>query len=853
MASSINSFQPSLSSYQQSLNTTQTTINRQSLANIVDQDNDSNDSDNEDFLYFAHNNTQQQQQVVSGGGSSLGGVMNQNNIASSSASMLSNMMRSKSPQQQQNSSSTHSSEPNTRPLSPNNNDQEQEYYYQIPNNYGNIDFDNQALLQRITNRHITTLADEYEGKQYESHSTNTLLKQVSQIRKWKWSFCLTSTSVIILILLFITTLLYNLLFLQPYIYIEEIQIYQLPFIDRTVGFNIVLSGFNPSLIPTQISSILLNIKLFDSIKHLKYDIETPISYTFENQTMISGLICKQDLCGFDSFSFQTQIYIGNNPNFIQLLDLLARNIYIGIDVQVYVSIKNCSLKIDSPFLYTSSLMGISLDSLTFHESISDTLIMAISVKSLQVKNCYFYNISANCLKIGDIFDFEISNSIFSNIVSNLGAINYNDASSSSLKPFSGSQYHAILNTTFENCKGGALNFLTNNKVSIRNCNFYYNNAPEGSAILFKQDQTKSFLDVKNSKFIGNGSPTTYGGVAFIVGGASFTASIFENNVAERGGVVYVGEGAKFAIVAFLDSCEFINNSALLGNIGYTESPNPKSIFKNSNRSDTLFENEDVSSPCFKFDFQVFDAISGEKMDEKKMISPYLGQTLVIVIDPLDVYGKKIKGPNGLLSISTDNSKYLLRTGKASESGIRMEFTIFSHEKLESFEKFTLSLKFQRANSKIQVIVTDCPSLYIFDAAGCVNIWYWIPIASVLSSFIAGISLIAVIFICFARYKSQLLKRRKQADKEMEQVLLDKRIIFENDESPRTPKTFIISTDDIKIIKKIGEGGQGTVYQAKWNNKEVAIKSIKKDGIDDDDEFEKEATLLMSLSHPNIGK
>ena len=524
-----------------------------------------------------------------------------------------------------------------------------------------------------------------------------------------------------------------------------------------------------------------------------------------------------------------------------------------ISFSVYVRIKNCSLKIDSPFLYTSSLMGISLDSLTFHESISDTLIMAISVKSLQVKNCYFYNISANCLKIGDIFDFEISNSIFSNIVSNLGAINYNDASSSSLKPFSGSQYHAILNTTFENCKGGALNFLTNNKVSIRNCNFYYNNAPEGSAILFKQDQTKSFLDVKNSKFIGNGSPTTYGGVAFIVGGASFTASIFENNVAERGGVVYVGEGAKFAIVAFLDSCEFINNSALLGNIGYTESPNPKSIFKNSNRSDTLFENEDVSSPCFKFDFQVFDAISGEKMDEKKMISPYLGQTLVIVIDPLDVYGKKIKGPNGLLSISTDNSKYLLRTGKASESGIRMEFTIFSHEKLESFEKFTLSLKFQRANSKIQVIVTDCPSLYIFDAAGCVNIWYWIPIASVLSSFIAGISLIAVIFICFARYKSQLLKRRKQADKEMEQVLLDKRIIFENDESPRTPKTFIISTDDIKIIKKIGEGGQGTVYQAKWNNKEVAIKSIKKDGIDDDDEFEKEATLLMSLSHPNIGK
>ncbi|KAG2394002.1 hypothetical protein C9374_003766 [Naegleria lovaniensis] len=159
-----------------------------------------------------------------------------------------------------------------------------------------------------------------------SNQTQLLLSQVTSIRKWKWSFCLTSTVVIMMSISFSILLLYNLLFSQPYVYINQIQINQLPIIDRTVGFNIILNANNPSILSIDIYSILLNIKLFDSQKSVYYDIETPLSFTFQNITMIDSLSTSQPI------SFSSKIYIGNNPNFIQLLDLFARNIYIGIEV-----------------------------------------------------------------------------------------------------------------------------------------------------------------------------------------------------------------------------------------------------------------------------------------------------------------------------------------------------------------------------------------------------------------------------------------------------------------------------------------------------------------------------------------
>lgn len=65
---------------------------------------------------------------------------------------------------------------------------------------------------------------------------------------------------------------------------------------------------------------------------------------------------------------------------------------------------------------------------------------------------------------------------------------------------------------------------------------------------------------------------------------------------------------------------------------------------------------------------------------------------------------------------------------------------------------------------------------------------------------------------------------------------------------------------MEIQKKIAEGGYGVIYQAKlWNKLDVAIKTLKQidDGLindlQDDEEFEKEVSVLANLNHPNILK
>ncbi|KAG2379549.1 hypothetical protein C9374_006666 [Naegleria lovaniensis] len=69
-------------------------------------------------------------------------------------------------------------------------------------------------------------------------------------------------------------------------------------------------------------------------------------------------------------------------------------------------------------------------------------------------------------------------------------------------------------------------------------------------------------------------------------------------------------------------------------------------------------------------------------------------------------------------------------------------------------------------------------------------------------------------------------------------------------------SWMISIDEIEIVKRIAEGANGTVYLANWNGTKVALKSLKYDeeselSAHEDDEFEREASLLGSIRHPNI--
>ena len=161
----------------------------------------------------------------------------------------------------------------------------------------------------------------------KSDETSRLLNQISTIRKWKWSFCFTMVMVIMFIIGFFILLTYNLLFTSPYFYVDQIQINQLPIVDRTIGFTVILRGSNPTVMSVPVDSILLNVKIYDSQRNIFYSIDTPIEYTFQNMSRIEALGDNR------AIQFSTKIYIGSSPDFIQLFDLLMRNIYAGIQVK----------------------------------------------------------------------------------------------------------------------------------------------------------------------------------------------------------------------------------------------------------------------------------------------------------------------------------------------------------------------------------------------------------------------------------------------------------------------------------------------------------------------------------------
>ena len=64
---------------------------------------------------------------------------------------------------------------------------------------------------------------------------------------------------------------------------------------------------------------------------------------------------------------------------------------------------------------------------------------------------------------------------------------------------------------------------------------------------------------------------------------------------------------------------------------------------------------------------------------------------------------------------------------------------------------------------------------------------------------------------------------------------------------------VIPYSSIKLGEKIGEGGFGKVYRAKWNFQDVAIKQLRMKSMSDrsEKEFMNETRIWKKLSHPNI--
>lgn len=71
--------------------------------------------------------------------------------------------------------------------------------------------------------------------------------------------------------------------------------------------------------------------------------------------------------------------------------------------------------------------------------------------------------------------------------------------------------------------------------------------------------------------------------------------------------------------------------------------------------------------------------------------------------------------------------------------------------------------------------------------------------------------------------------------------------------PPLPAHTVITMDELVMMRLLGEGAFGRVYQAKWCGKQVAVKVLIHQNLTESAarDFEKEVTIMSFLQHPNI--
>jgi len=221
----------------------------------------------------------------------------------------------------------------------------------------------------------------------------------------------------------------------------------------------------------------------------------------------------------------------------------------------------------------------------------------------------------------------------------------------------------------------------------------------------------------------------------------------------------------------------------------------------------------------------------------------------------------------------ENATILLRSQKSFGSNLTFTFRMSGE-----------------TTSYYPVTVTGCPENY--ELSGSAEVYYsCVPKLSVgaiiaitfpiaIFTFIVGAIVAVMLLQVLKVLKRRLtkLKLKERAEEEMQRKLNDKNVIFDltpsEDETTssfnsslkkrsnrsdlsvplieKMEMNFIIPIEDITIEKRIGEGGSGCVYLARWRSTHVAIKSLKIDKLlEEEDEFDKEATILSRLRHENI--
>ncbi|KAL9643691.1 hypothetical protein ABK040_016141 [Willaertia magna] len=617
--------------------------------------------------------------------------------------------------------------------------------------------------------------------------------------------------------------------------------------------------------------------------------QTNIIYKEYNNDITNGQTLTIDKCIFEVLE-----YVISSVQYVTIKETnFKNNITIANKLDIRYSDRvtfiNCNSNSIGEWLLIRGTKYISFDNMNTTGSVE-----VVFAKDIYIKNSLFESATINGLKVFDVDFISITKTNFINCINPLTIENTH------------SFYPAV---EIDNCffienkatqNGGAISSNVKNGVfRITNSMFTNNFAKyNGGALYINMEDKRDLqsgvvlsncvlLQNKISLFVpmslikeGNG-----GGAYISGGGIDFNNVQFDGNIAVRGGGLYTD-----SIVNSVENGTLFTNDYAVSSGSGIFSNNLQTLNK---LDDTIFVNETGKA---KSSF-TFRADVTYKVDDKetKEIVVFPGQTFDVILKPFDVMGNHISQFYEPMTLNFNfKGKFVIKQVFSQPNGITRFYLLkepsFNFTSKYHYDAIQLLLPIIKIN--INLTITHCPGDYTVESEIGTNLIYCqrteFPVGAIIALSIVGAMLfflvgltvgVIIIYTCFkVIMKLRKLELKEKAELEIEQKIIDKKVIFGDNNSSssmnssllkndalqnnnsmsryykkKDTPSFLIPVEEIKIQKKIGEGGCGTVYSAKWGDNTVAIKSIKisDDNDEENEDFEREVSLLSSLRHPNI--
>ncbi|KAL9657689.1 hypothetical protein ABK040_005042 [Willaertia magna] len=391
-------------------------------------------------------------------------------------------------------------------------------------------------------------------------------------------------------------------------------------------------------------------------------------------------------------------------------------------------------------------------------------------------------------------------------------------------------------------------------LEINNCNFLSNEAKyNGGALYLKLLESESIVTINNCKFIGN-----------IAGIDIPKTSLYEGN----GGAIYSVN--TIPIISLSNNTFFLENKALtksLLNLQNLLQQNSNEISSYIHRANVLYYRE------------------SEKLDSIKVFS---SQSFRIILQAYDLIGNVVPyiyEPFEFIENSHEGFKLFQVSSSIYGEFKFLIMQLANYTFNEEVVKDKFSILFPITGVTVDFTIIDCPSgwnsvivdnyKYCEKSEFPVSVIIVISVLGAVLFFLIGIGVGILIIYLVVRIMIKLkrLEKKEKAELDIERRIIDKKVVFgdihsQSDmdipllessekrnkfEQIKKQEKFIIPVEEIKLERKIGEGGCGTVYSAKWGDNIVAIKTIRvsDDTEEEEEDFEREVSLLSSLRHPNI--